>query len=114
MLPKSVIACLAASAFATGALMPTGASAAKGGPSPGTLELATLRCKRRRYARTVYVQLCARRPLSSCRWPARWRQCKRRLEQFVPEGWRGAARVRGPPADQPTTASSLTISPAMS
>ena len=36
MLPKSVIACLAASAFATGALMPTGASAAKGGPSPGT------------------------------------------------------------------------------
>jgi hypothetical protein len=36
MLPKSVIACLAASAFATGALIPTGASAAKGGPSPGT------------------------------------------------------------------------------
>jgi len=36
MLPKSVIACFLASAFATGALMPTGASAAKGGPSPGT------------------------------------------------------------------------------
>jgi hypothetical protein len=36
MLPKSVIACLAASAFATGALMPTGASAVKGGPMPGT------------------------------------------------------------------------------
>ena len=36
MLPKSVIACLAASAFARGALIPTGASAAKGGPSPGT------------------------------------------------------------------------------
>ena len=34
MLLKSVIACLAA--FATGALTPTGASAAKGGPSPGT------------------------------------------------------------------------------
>ena len=36
MLPKSVIACLAASAFGTGALMPTGASAVKGGPMPGT------------------------------------------------------------------------------
>ena len=36
MLPKSVIVCLAASAFATGALMPTGASAVKGGPMPGT------------------------------------------------------------------------------
>jgi hypothetical protein len=36
MLPKSVIACLAASAFATGALIPTGASAVKGGPTPGT------------------------------------------------------------------------------
>jgi hypothetical protein len=36
MLPKSVIACLAASAFATGALMPTGASAVKGGPMPRT------------------------------------------------------------------------------
>ena len=36
MLPKSVIACLAASAFGTGALMPTGAFAVKGGPMPGT------------------------------------------------------------------------------
>jgi hypothetical protein len=38
MLPKSVIACLAATAFvATTALMPTGASAAsRGGPQPGT------------------------------------------------------------------------------
>ena len=36
MLPKSVIACLSASAFGTGALMPTGAFAVKGGPMPGT------------------------------------------------------------------------------
>ena len=36
MLPKSVIACLAASAFVTGALTPTGASAVKGGPMEGT------------------------------------------------------------------------------
>ena len=36
MLPKSVIVCLAACAFAIGALMPTGASAVKGGPMPGT------------------------------------------------------------------------------
>jgi hypothetical protein len=36
MLPKPVIACLAASAFGTGALMPTGAFAVKGGPMPGT------------------------------------------------------------------------------
>jgi hypothetical protein len=36
MLSKSVIACLAASAFATGALMPTGASAVRGGPMQGT------------------------------------------------------------------------------
>jgi hypothetical protein len=37
MLPKSVIACLAATAFvATTALMPTGASAGRGGLQPGT------------------------------------------------------------------------------
>ena len=37
MLLKSVIACLAATAFvATTALMPTGASAGRGGPQPGT------------------------------------------------------------------------------
>ena len=36
MLPKSIIFCLSASAFATGALMPTGASAVRGGPMPGT------------------------------------------------------------------------------
>jgi hypothetical protein len=36
MLPKSVIACLAASAFAIGALMPTGASVARGVPMQGT------------------------------------------------------------------------------
>jgi hypothetical protein len=37
MLPKSAIACLAATAFvATTALMPTGASAGRGGPQPGT------------------------------------------------------------------------------
>ena len=36
MLPKSVIAFVAASAFATGALMPTGASAGRGGLQPGT------------------------------------------------------------------------------
>ena len=36
-MPKSVIACLAATAFvATTALMPTGASAGRGGPQPGT------------------------------------------------------------------------------
>ena len=39
MLPKSVIACLAASAFAAGALMPSAASAVKGGPMPGSLVL---------------------------------------------------------------------------
>jgi hypothetical protein len=44
MLPKSVIACLAATAFvATTALMPTGASAGRGGLATGDLELATLR-----------------------------------------------------------------------
>ena len=64
MLPKSVIACLAASAFATGALMPTGASAAKGGPSQAlgtgrpTLEAAAI-CPE------SYLQLCAGRALSS-------------------------------------------------
>ena len=37
MLPKSLIACLAATAFvATTALMPTGASAGRGGLQPGT------------------------------------------------------------------------------
>ena len=37
MLPKSVIACLAATAFvATTALMSTSASAGRGGPQPGT------------------------------------------------------------------------------
>jgi hypothetical protein len=64
MLPKSVIACLAASAFATGALMPTGASAVKGRSHARHLELATLRWKRR-HARKAYMQLCAGRDLSS-------------------------------------------------
>jgi hypothetical protein len=36
MLPKSVIAFVAASAFATGPLMPTGASSGRGGLQPGT------------------------------------------------------------------------------
>ena len=36
MLPKSVIVWLAASAFTEGALMPTGVSAAGGGPLQGT------------------------------------------------------------------------------
>jgi hypothetical protein len=36
MLPKSVITCLAATALATGLLMPTVASAANNGRQPGT------------------------------------------------------------------------------
>ena len=44
MLPKSVIACLAAAAcVATTALMPTVPSAGRGGPMYGDLELAALR-----------------------------------------------------------------------
>ena len=111
MLPKSVIVCLAASAFATGALMPTGASAVKGGPMPGTWNWPPYAgsgggMPGQSMCSYVRVEPYRHKP-GKGQWVYRFTSVIRSRSRVRPRGFAPTARARARLSVSPPTSSSL-------